>query len=134
MFVYCLFINIWMYRFIDTGGSPGGEGGGWVYLLADQRSTYVFWSLFLCFLFFLLDMLMFFFLFFCFLMFFCYLCLCSCFFFSFFSSRRLFVSILSLQTASPTFKNDGFTMEILIFLKNQRFRRPKKNDKKVTSI
>ena len=32
------------------------------------------------------------------------------------------MSILSLQTASPTFKNDGFTMEILTFLKNQRFR------------
>ena len=31
------------------------------------------------------------------------------------------MSILSLQTASPTFKNDGFTMEILTFLKNQSF-------------
>ena len=31
------------------------------------------------------------------------------------------MSILSLQTASPTFKNDGFTMEILTCLKNQSF-------------
>ena len=31
------------------------------------------------------------------------------------------MSILSLQTASPTFKNNGFTMEILTFLKNQGF-------------
>ena len=31
------------------------------------------------------------------------------------------MSILSLQTAFPTFKNDGFTMEILTFLKNQSF-------------
>ena len=33
----------------------------------------------------------------------------------------LFVTILSLQTASPIFKNDGFTMEILTFLKNHSF-------------
>ena len=31
------------------------------------------------------------------------------------------MSILSLQTASPNLKNDGFTMEILTFLKNQSF-------------
>ena len=31
------------------------------------------------------------------------------------------MSILSLQTASPNLKNDGFTMEILTFLKNQGF-------------
>ena len=32
------------------------------------------------------------------------------------------MSILSLQTAFSTFKNDGFTMEILTCLRNQRFR------------
>ena len=42
-------------------------------------------------------------------------------FFLFCFFRRLFVSILSLQTASPNLKNDGFTMEILTFLKNQGF-------------
>ena len=31
------------------------------------------------------------------------------------------MSILSLQTASPNLKNDGFTMEILTFLKNHSF-------------
>ena len=31
------------------------------------------------------------------------------------------MSILSLQTAFSTFKNDGFTIEILTFLKNQSF-------------
>ena len=59
-------------------GSPRAELGRqkghiWSYLFADQSSTNVFWSLFLCFLFFLLDMLMFFlffFLFCCFLVFF----------------------------------------------------------------
>ena len=29
--------------------------------------------------------------------------------------------ILSLQTGSPNLKNDGFTMEILTFLKNHSF-------------
>ena len=43
---------------------------------------------------------------------------CCCFVFL---SRRLKMLILNLQTASPTFKNDGFTMEILTFLKNQSF-------------
>ena len=33
----------------------------------------------------------------------------------------LFVTILSLQTASPNLKNDGFSMEILTFLKNHNF-------------
>ena len=66
------------------------------------------------------DVFLFFHFFCCFLVFFCYLCLCFV-FFPFFSSRRLFVSILSLQTAFLTFKNDGFTMEILTFLKNQSF-------------
>ena len=31
------------------------------------------------------------------------------------------MSILSLQTASPSFKNNGFTIEILTFLKNHSF-------------
>ena len=31
------------------------------------------------------------------------------------------MSMLSLQTAFPTFKNDGFMMEILTFLKNPSF-------------
>ena len=31
------------------------------------------------------------------------------------------MSILSLQTAFPTFKNDGFIMEILTFLKHPSF-------------
>ena len=31
------------------------------------------------------------------------------------------MSILSLQTASPNLKNDGFTSEFLTFLKNQGF-------------
>ena len=62
----------------------GKKGGGWVYLLADQRSTYVFWSLFLCFLLFLLDMLMFFFVFFVFFCFFdTYVYVLVCFFFFF---------------------------------------------------
>ena len=45
----------------------------------------------------------------------------------------LFVTILSLQTASPNLKNDGFTVEILTFLKNQRFR-PKNCFKKVLEL
>ena len=31
------------------------------------------------------------------------------------------MSILSLQTASPSFKNNGFTIELLTFLKNHSF-------------
>ena len=42
-------------------------------------------------------------------------------FFLFFFGVRLFVSILRLQTASPNLKNDGFSKEILTFLKNQGF-------------
>ena len=41
-------------------------------------------------------------------------------FFLFFGGR-LFVSILSLQTASPNLKNSCFPMEILTFLKNHSF-------------
>ena len=62
----------------------GKKRGGWGYLLADQRSTYVFWSLFLCFLFFLLDMLMFFFVFFVFFCFFFTFVYVLVFFFFFF--------------------------------------------------
>ena len=82
-----------------------------------------FW-VFLCFLFFLWDMLMFFLFFSFFLVFWCFFVTyvyVLVFLFLFFSSRRLFVSILSLQTASPTFTNDGFTLEILTFLKKSRF-------------
>ena len=32
-----------------------------------------------------------------------------------------FMTILSLQTASPNLKNNGFSQEILTFLKNQGF-------------
>ena len=38
------------------------------------------------------------------------------------SSRSLLGSILSSQTDHPTLKNDDFTLRILTFLKNQRFR------------
>ena len=41
--------------------------------------------------------------------------------FFYFFFVRLFVSILRLQTASPNLKNDGFTIEILTFLKKQSF-------------
>ena len=40
----------------------------------------------------------------------------------FISSRSLLGSILSSQTDPPTLENVDFTMEILTFLKNQRFR------------
>ena len=53
-----------------------------------------------------------------------------CFFISF---RNLLESILSSRTASPSFKNNGFTIEILTFLKNQRFR-PKNCFKKVLEL
>ena len=83
---------------------PGGKKGGVsVYLLADQSSTYVF------------SILMFSFSWGSFVIY-VYLLLVFCFLF-----RRLKVSILSLQTASPNFKNNGFIKEILTFLKNHSF-------------
>ena len=49
------------------------------------------------------------------------------------SFRNLLESILSSRTASPSLKNNGFTIEILTFLKNQRFR-PKNCFKKVLEL
>ena len=78
-----VFRAFWCLFRAHLGGKKGGGGG---YLLADQRSTYVFWSLFLYFLLFLFDMFLFFyffFVFFCFLCLFCCLCLCLSLFFVF---------------------------------------------------
>ena len=94
---YILFV----FLFIDivvAGGSREQEGLIWDYLFIDQSSTYVVsiwcWRLLV-------------------------LCLWSIAMFPFF--LKLFVTILSLQTASPIFTNDGFIMEILTFLENQSF-------------
>ena len=94
------------------------------YLLIDQSSTYVFWSLFLCFFVFLVryvDVFLWFYWFFCFLCVFLLFIWMFLFFCLFFFSRKCSVSVLSLQTAFPTFKNNGFTMEILTFLKTHSF-------------
>ena len=90
-----------MYRFIDTGGSLGWEGGV-VELLARWSMIYLrfFW---LWFLFFLGFFATYFYVVF------------------FWGHGRLFVLILSSKTAAPNVKINGSIMEILTFLKNSRF-------------
>ena len=95
-----MFVFSFIYILV-AGGSWKQEGGCSSYLFIDESSTWFFSSLF-----------------FCFLVFFWYIFVLFLLFFSF---RRLFLSILSLQIASSTFKNYGFSMEILTFSKIHNF-------------
>ena len=117
-----VFRAFWCLFRAHLGGNKGGRGG---LLLADQRSTYVFWSLFLYFLLFLFDMFLFLLPFFCFFFVFCVYFVAYVYvflFFLFFPSVSEIICVDSEVTSCfSTSKNNGFIRENLTFLKKCKF-------------